>query len=86
VSELVTNAVRHGGARVPADAVAVHAALRDGSLRIEVTDRGAGFDPGGHGPRADGGYGLQLLDRLATRWGVTGGDSVTVWAELSSVR
>ena len=50
----------------------MHAALRPGGLRIEVTDPGPGFEPGGHGPRPDGGYGLQLLDRLATRWGVAG--------------
>ena len=82
VSELVTNAIRHGGARRPADEVAVHAALRDGALRVEVTDPGPGFEPGGHGPRSDGGFGLHLLDRLATRWGVTGGEPVTVWVEL----
>jgi hypothetical protein len=82
VSELVTNAIRHGGARSPGAAVGVHAALRDEALRLEVTDPGPGFEPGGHGPRLDGGYGLHLLDRLATRWGVTGGDPVTVWVEL----
>ena len=86
VSELVTNAVRHGGAAGPAEAVALHAALRGDALRLEVTDPGSGFEPGGHGPRADGGYGLHLLDRLATRWGVSGGDPVTVWVELDAVR
>jgi serine/threonine-protein kinase RsbW len=82
VSELVTNAIRHGGARSPATEVGVHAALREEVLRLEVTDPGPGFEPGGHGPRADGGYGLHMLDRLAMRWGVTGGDPVTVWVEL----
>jgi PAS domain S-box-containing protein len=83
VSELVTNAVRHGGARAASDAVSVHAALTAEGVRIEVTDPGAGFEPGGHGPRADGGYGLHLLDRLATRWGVAGAEPVTVWVELA---
>ena len=82
VSELVTNAIRHGGARSAADEVGVHAALREEVLRLEVTDPGPGFEPGGHGPRPDGGYGLHMLDRLAMRWGVTGGDPVTVWVEL----
>jgi serine phosphatase RsbU (regulator of sigma subunit)/anti-sigma regulatory factor (Ser/Thr protein kinase) len=82
LSELVTNAIRHGGAGAPTDEIGVHAALRDTVLRLEVTDPGPGFEPGGHGPRADGGYGLHLLDRLAIRWGVTGGEPVTVWAEL----
>ncbi len=82
VSELVTNAIRHGGARGPTDEIGVHAAMRDTVLRLEVTDPGPGFEPGGHGPRPDGGYGLHLLDRLAIQWGVTGADPVTVWAEL----
>ena len=82
VSELTTNAIRHGGARTTAEEVIVHAALLPRGLRIEVTDPGPGFEPGGHGPRPDGGYGLHLLDRLATRWGVAGSEPVTVWVEL----
>ena len=82
ISELVSNAIRHGGARTPGEQVCVHAALRGAVLRIEVTDPGPGFDPGGHGPRADGGYGLHLLDRMASSWGVSGSEPVTVWAEL----
>ena len=82
ISELVSNAIRHGGARTPGERVGVHAALRGAVLRLEVTDPGPGFDPGGHGPRADGGYGLHLLDRMASGWGVSGSEPVTVWAEL----
>jgi anti-sigma regulatory factor (Ser/Thr protein kinase) len=84
-SELVTNAIRHGGASAATGELAVHAALRAQALRIEVTDPGPGFEAGGHGPRADGGYGLHLLDRLATSWGVSGADPVTVWVELDPV-
>jgi hypothetical protein len=83
VSELVTNAIRHGGATGEADTVLLHAALRGGVVRIEVTDPGPGFEPGGHGPRHDGGYGLGLLDRLTTSWGVSGAAPVTVWVELA---
>jgi signal transduction histidine kinase len=83
VSELVTNAVRHGGARGDSDSLSVHAGLTGAGVRIEVSDPGAGFEPGGHGPRADGGYGLHLLDRLAVRWGVAGAEPVTVWVELA---
>jgi PAS domain S-box-containing protein len=82
VSELATNAVRHGGARSEDEELEVHAALLPGALRLEVCDPGVGFEPGGHGPRADGGYGLHVLDRLATRWGVAGAEPVTVWVEL----
>jgi serine phosphatase RsbU (regulator of sigma subunit)/anti-sigma regulatory factor (Ser/Thr protein kinase) len=82
VSELVSNAIRHGGARTPSTEVGLHAGLRDAVLRIEVTDPGPGFEPGGHGPRADGGFGLHLLERIATGWGVSGSEPVTVWVEL----
>ena len=83
LSELVTNAIRHGGARTTAEDVGVHAALLPGALRIEVTDPGPGFEPGGHGPRHEGGYGRGLLDRLSTRWCVSGAAPVTVWVELA---
>ncbi len=83
ISELVTNAIRHGGAPRESDEVRVDVALLPEALRIEVTDPGPGFEPGGHGPRADGGYGLHLLDRLAARWGVAGASPVTVWVELA---
>ena len=73
VSELVTNAIRHGGARAdgrrPCRSTSRCIA---GGVRLEVTDPGAGFEPGGHGPRADGGYGLHLLDRLADALGRRG--------------
>ena len=82
VSELATNAIRHGGAPTEDDELTLHAAILPGGLRLEVSDPGPGFEPGGHGPRPDGGYGLQLLDRLATRWGVAGSAPVTVWVEL----
>jgi PAS domain S-box-containing protein len=82
VSELVTNAIRHGGAPGADDELTLHAALVPQGLRLEVCDPGPGFEPGGHGPRPDGGYGLHLLDRLASRWGVAGAEPVTVWVEL----
>ncbi|MFL5856285.1 MAG: SpoIIE family protein phosphatase, partial [Solirubrobacteraceae bacterium] len=82
VSELVTNAVRHGGARTLGETVELHVALVGEAVRLEVVDPGDGFEPGGHGPRHDGGYGLHLLDRLAARWGVAGSAPTTVWTEL----
>jgi PAS domain S-box-containing protein len=83
ISELVTNAIRHGGAQEESAEVRIDVALLPEALRLEVTDPGPGFEPGGHGPRADGGYGLHLLDRLAARWGVAGASPVTVWVELA---
>jgi serine phosphatase RsbU (regulator of sigma subunit)/PAS domain-containing protein/anti-sigma regulatory factor (Ser/Thr protein kinase) len=82
VSELVTNAVRHGGARTRDETLELHVALVGEAVRLEVVDPGEGFEPGAHGPRHDGGYGLHLLDRLAARWGVAGSAPTTVWTEL----
>ena len=79
-SELVTNAIRHGG-----PPVTVRAGLsRRGSLRIEVRDdepgsvvaRLAGLDD-------DGGRGLLLVDSLADRWGYRSTRSgKRVWFEV----
>jgi serine/threonine-protein kinase RsbW len=80
ISELVTNALRHGDGEEP---VELHA--RWGfNVRVEVTDHGDGFAPT---PRSTtdepGGYGLFLVGSLADRWGVESDDGTTVWFELS---
>jgi anti-sigma regulatory factor (Ser/Thr protein kinase) len=81
VSELVTNSVRHvSGSTRP---VALHVRIEDGSIRVEVHDGGAGFQPGRLEPRgADGGFGLFLVERMASRWGVEVRDGTRVWFEL----
>ena len=81
VSELVTNSVRHvTGSRDPVE-LAVRIGAR--AIRVEVRDGGAGFEPGRPEPRgADGGFGLFLVERLASRWGVDTGDGTRVWFEL----
>lgn len=82
VSELVTNAIRHCPAREAP--VRLEATLGAGHVRVEVRDRGAGFVPGRLEPQgADGGYGLLLVDRLASRWGVEAADGTAVWFELA---
>ena len=84
VSEVVTNAVRHGGAHRDR-IVVVHVALAPGVLRVEVCDQGAGFTPP-RTPRAHplgGGNGLVLLDRMSSRWGVAIDDGTCVWFERS---
>jgi anti-sigma regulatory factor (Ser/Thr protein kinase) len=80
VSEVVTNAVRHGASDEP---VEVHVAWGS-EVRIEVVDRGHGFTPV---PRAGsfdepGGFGLYLIGRLADRWGVETNASTRVWFVL----
>ncbi len=80
VSELVTNAVRHGGHAEP---VQLHASWNS-EVRVEVTDHGDGFTPAPRSGALDepGGFGLFLVGRLADRWGVETNDSTTVWFVL----
>jgi anti-sigma regulatory factor (Ser/Thr protein kinase) len=82
ISEVITNAVRHGG---EGDMV-VAVTPKQGYLCVQVTDTGDGFAPR---PRAfepdddDGGFGLFLVERLTRRWGLTREDSNTrVWFEF----
>ena len=78
VTELVTNSVRHSGT---SDSIDVEVAI-DEQVRIEVSDRGQGFQPGGTDGRDPLGLGLGIVDRLASEWGVTRGDRFTVWAQI----
>ena len=83
VTELVTNGVRHGSERGP---LGVLVSVADERVRVEVTDCGRGFSPPeAPMPRDDGsgGWGLQLLDRVATTWGVDIADRTCVWFELA---
>jgi anti-sigma regulatory factor (Ser/Thr protein kinase) len=81
ISEVITNAVRHGGE----GDMLVAVTPKQGYLCVQVTDTGDGFAPR---PRAfepddDGGFGLFLIERLTRRWGLTREDSNTrVWFEF----
>ena len=84
LTELVTNALRHSAA-TPEDEIGVWAKLDDGTVRIEVHDPGGDGEVERRAPGArGGGYGLFLVDRLTSRWGVERRDGTTVWAELKS--
>jgi anti-sigma regulatory factor (Ser/Thr protein kinase) len=80
VSEVVTNAVRHGNSSEPVQ-VSAH---WNSEVRIEVSDHGAGFTPHPRtGPLDEpGGYGLFLVGQLAEQWGVETDDGTTVWFVL----
>jgi anti-sigma regulatory factor (Ser/Thr protein kinase) len=82
VSEVVSNAVQHspGPAGAP---VLLAATVGEEIVHIAVTDAGRGFTPRRQDPRADGGYGLYLLDKAAGRWGVEEVGGTRVWFELS---
>ncbi len=86
VSELVGNAVRHGGARGDNDAVVLRVAVEREVLRVELDDcsedlPGAPADPG---QGAESGRGLLLVAELATRWGAHAlGGGKRVWFEIA---
>jgi anti-sigma regulatory factor (Ser/Thr protein kinase) len=84
VTELITNALRHGKL-VAGDRVSLKASLIGDVVRIEVRDPGRNgvVEQRSPGPRG-GGYGLYLVERLAKRWGVERNDGTVVWCELSS--
>lgn len=85
VSEVVTNAVVHSDAP-PSSKVLLLARLVDaGCVRVEVTDRGSGFTRVPRDPDRHGGYGLHLLDKQASHWGVDAHGGVRVWFELTGV-
>lgn len=84
VSELVTNALRH--ARQKEDAgIQLKLNLSPSKVRVEVEDKGVGFDPPDiPAQRADqmSGWGLVLVNRLAQDWGVVKDGRTVVWFEL----
>lgn len=88
ISELVTNAIRHGTRR-DEDRIAFVVRRRGSATRIEVTDpRARGGTVGDHGVEADlkrSGWGLPIVAELTDRWGVERGLGRTcVWCEIDN--
>lgn len=84
VSEIVANSVRHASLD-SSDTIEVRVRGSLSMLHVDVVDPGPGFDPDHLRPsRKNGGWGLRLLDRLATRWGVERNHVTRVWFELAS--
>ncbi len=82
VSEVVSNSVRHAGLGAT-DAIEVRVRGSRAMLHVDVIDPGPGFEPQVHPRQDDGGWGLWILDRLATRWGVEHDDRTRVWFDLA---
>jgi anti-sigma regulatory factor (Ser/Thr protein kinase) len=83
-SELVTNSLRHGQL-TEHDTVLLRIYLAADTLRLEIQDAGIGGTVAARQPdRQDGGggFGLTLLDLIASRWGVHRGHATTVWFEM----
>ena len=78
VTELVTNALVHGRGKIE-----IRAELDENRVLVEVVDQGHGFARiiREHDFDQVGGRGLNLVDALASRWGVHDGSS-HVWFEL----
>ena len=80
VSEVVTNCVRHTSSDFM-----VSVEITDDVIRVEVTDWGAGDPIVKHpAPSEPNGRGLQIVEMLASRWGIepVGSAGKTVWFEI----
>ena len=81
VSELATNAIRHG-----TPPVRLSLRLDRDRLRVEVTDSSPALPELGHpGPDQISGRGLQIVQQLAAKWGATASPrrlGKTVWFDL----
>jgi anti-sigma regulatory factor (Ser/Thr protein kinase) len=82
VSELATNAIRHGGSDFE-----VLVELTSDELHVEIADSGGG-SPAVHRalPLDASGRGLHIVESLSDKWGVrnsTSGIGKTVWFTLS---
>ena len=85
-SELVTNSIGH--AELPDDAsLRLAVQLNGGALRVEVRDPGTNGHVAPRKPDRErgGGFGLQLVDMIATRWGVNRTGGTHVWFEVDAV-
>ena len=87
-TELVSNSMRHAGLE-PDDVIVVTVTCSAGMLRVTVQDAGTQTLPehivaGSIRPSPNGrsGWGLYLVDKLATRWGTKVGGRIGFWFEL----
>ncbi len=88
VSELLSNAIRHARP-LPGFLLEVTWALDHGSVEIAVSDGGSATRPRPATASLSslGGRGLAIVEHLASRWGVSAGDTrTTVWAVLPAPR
>ena len=89
VSELATNAIRHGSPPIRLSLRLDRDRQHRDRLRVEVTDGSPSLPELGYpGPDQTGGRGLQIVQLLAVRWGANAAPrrlGKTVWFELSGM-
>jgi anti-sigma regulatory factor (Ser/Thr protein kinase) len=78
-TEVIANAVRHAGVQEGQQIVFVARFVED-FVRVEVHDPGPGFDT--ETGMAGRGFGLRMVDKLASRWGVETRGGTRVWFEV----
>lgn len=82
ISEIVTNALRHGA---EGERIDLAVTPKPEFLCVQVTDDGPGLAPRPRAlePDTEGGFGLFFVEQLTRRWGVTRENKRTrVWFEL----
>ena len=89
VSELATNAVKHGQLRPGQDTIRLVIDADEERLRIEMEQSTAAIGVRAVEPRLEdpvrvGGYGLRLVEEIADEWGVETGPPGHVWCEFRS--
>src|SRR3954454_9570350 len=84
VTEIVANCVRHG--RVGEDGqIDMIVSVADSVIRSEVRDTGIQAEPRVRTPdlSGGGGFGMLLVERMSSAWGVDHEPNVVMWFELS---
>lgn len=87
ISELVTNAIRHGHLRPDQDVLRLIIEVDDDHVRVEIEQSTAAggvriVNPRPDDPESVGGFGLRLTDALADEWGHEPGPPGIVWVEF----
>ena len=83
VSEVVSNAVRHGSVRE--QTIGIDLMVRPDFIRVTVTQEEPAFRRPASpapSPSGEGGFGLPLLEALSDRWDVDAGPPPSVWFEM----
>jgi anti-sigma regulatory factor (Ser/Thr protein kinase) len=84
-TELIANAIRHAGMDPARDRIVFFGRMSPDLVRIEVGDSGPGFTRDEYS--GEGGFGMRLLNKLASRWGCErSGQGFRVWFEVDRRR